>query len=203
HAAVDPARGISQLARFARVPQPGAGAVCRAHGRPDFAGRCDRFPAPGPAPGLCLAGSWPGTGRHASGAGPGAGHRARNRHATAAPVRARGLGRAVARTHSNPGQRSSARPCPASWVTQVTDSARLGGCNSSIVNHQGLPLMKTNVGTVDRILRIAIGIVLIGLAATGTVGWWGWLGIVPFATGLIGWCPPYAILGLSTCRMKS
>ncbi|HXD43297.1 MAG TPA: DUF2892 domain-containing protein [Ramlibacter sp.] len=63
--------------------------------------------------------------------------------------------------------------------------------------------MKTNVGTVDRILRIAIGIVLIGLAATGTVGWWGWLGIVPFATGLIGWCPPYAILGLSTCRMKS
>ncbi len=62
--------------------------------------------------------------------------------------------------------------------------------------------MKTNVGSIDRILRIAIGIVLIGLAATGTVGWWGWLGIVPFATGLIGWCPPYAILGWSTCKMK-
>jgi len=63
--------------------------------------------------------------------------------------------------------------------------------------------MKSNVGTVDRILRMAIGIVLIGLAATDSVGWWGWLGIVPFATGLIGWCPPYAILGLSTCKMKA
>ena len=63
--------------------------------------------------------------------------------------------------------------------------------------------MKTNVGTIDRILRITLGIVLIGLAATGTVGWWGWLGIVPFATGLVGWCPPYAILGLSSCKMKA
>jgi hypothetical protein len=61
--------------------------------------------------------------------------------------------------------------------------------------------MKSNVGGIDRILRIAIGIALIGLAATGSVGWWGWLGIVPLATGAIGWCPPYAILGLSTCKM--
>ncbi|HEX9719798.1 MAG TPA: DUF2892 domain-containing protein [Ramlibacter sp.] len=51
-------------------------------------------------------------------------------------------------------------------------------------------------------LRITLGIVLIGLAATGNVGWWGWLGIVPLATGLIGWCPPYAMLGLSTCKLR-
>jgi hypothetical protein len=62
--------------------------------------------------------------------------------------------------------------------------------------------MKSNVGGIDRILRIAIGIALIGLAATGSVGWWGWLGIIPLATGAIGWCPPYAILGLSTCKMR-
>jgi len=62
--------------------------------------------------------------------------------------------------------------------------------------------MKANVGGIDRILRITIGLVLIGLAATGTVGWWGWLGIVPLATGLVGWCPPYALLGLNTCRMR-
>lgn len=62
--------------------------------------------------------------------------------------------------------------------------------------------MKANVGGIDRILRITLGLVLIGLAATGTVGWWGWLGVVPLATGLVGWCPPYAILGLSTCRMR-
>ncbi len=62
--------------------------------------------------------------------------------------------------------------------------------------------MKPNVGGIDRILRITIGLVLIVLAATGTVGWWGWLGVVPLATGLAGWCPPYAMLGLSTCRMR-
>jgi hypothetical protein len=63
--------------------------------------------------------------------------------------------------------------------------------------------MKSNVGSIDRILRITLGLVLIVLAATGTVGWWGWLGIVPLATGLIGWCPPYAILGLSTCKTRN
>ena len=49
--------------------------------------------------------------------------------------------------------------------------------------------MKSNVGGIDRIIRIVAGVVLIALAATNTVGWWGWLGIVPLATGLIGWCP--------------
>jgi len=62
--------------------------------------------------------------------------------------------------------------------------------------------MKTNVGGIDRIARIVIGLVLIGLAATGTVGIWGWLGVVLLATGAIGWCPPYAIFGWNTCSTK-
>jgi hypothetical protein len=62
--------------------------------------------------------------------------------------------------------------------------------------------MTSNVGGIDRILRIVLGLVLIGLAATGTVGWWGWLGVVPLLTGAIGWCPPYAIMGFNTCAMK-
>lgn len=62
--------------------------------------------------------------------------------------------------------------------------------------------MKSNVGGIDRVLRIVVGLVLIGLAATGTVGWWGWLGVVPLATGALGWCPPYALLGFNTCAMK-
>lgn len=62
--------------------------------------------------------------------------------------------------------------------------------------------MKTNVGGLDRIARIAVGVVLVGLAATGTVGAWGWLGLLPLATGAIGWCPPYAMLGWSTCSTK-
>lgn len=62
--------------------------------------------------------------------------------------------------------------------------------------------MKSNVGGIDRILRIVLGLVLIGLTVTGNVGVWGWLGVVPLATGAIGWCPPYAIFGFSTCAMK-
>ena len=60
--------------------------------------------------------------------------------------------------------------------------------------------MKKNVGGIDRTLRIVLGLVLIGLAASSTVGWWGYLGVVPLLTGLIGWCPPYALLGWNTCR---
>ena len=63
--------------------------------------------------------------------------------------------------------------------------------------------MKSNVGGIDRILRIFVGLVLIGLTFTGTVGVWGWLGVVPLATGALGWCPPYAIFGWSTCKVKN
>ena len=63
--------------------------------------------------------------------------------------------------------------------------------------------MTLNIGGTERIIRIIVGLVLVGLAATGTVGWWGWLGLVPLATGAIGWCPPYAIFGINTCSMKS
>ena len=63
--------------------------------------------------------------------------------------------------------------------------------------------MKSNVGGIDRMLRIVLGLVLIALAAAGTVGLWGWIGIVPLATGAIGWCPPYALFGWSTCAMKN
>ncbi|OGB15687.1 MAG: hypothetical protein A3E23_23240 [Burkholderiales bacterium RIFCSPHIGHO2_12_FULL_65_48] len=61
--------------------------------------------------------------------------------------------------------------------------------------------MKFNVGTIDRVLRILVGLVLIGLAATGTVGLWGWIGVVPLATGLFRFCPAYTLLGINTCPM--
>ena len=63
--------------------------------------------------------------------------------------------------------------------------------------------MKTNVGGIDRIARVVVGLVLVGLAATGTLGVWGWLGLVPLVTGLVGWCPPYAMLGWSTYAAKN
>ncbi len=62
--------------------------------------------------------------------------------------------------------------------------------------------MKANVGTIDRVLRITAGLTLIGLAATGTIGLWGWIGVVPLATGTFRFCPAYLPFGLSTCSMK-
>ena len=61
--------------------------------------------------------------------------------------------------------------------------------------------MKANVGGIDRVARIVAGVVLIALAATGTVGVWGWIGVVPLATGLSGWCPAYLPFGLRTCKL--
>lgn len=62
--------------------------------------------------------------------------------------------------------------------------------------------MKTNQASFERVLRVLAGLVLIALAWTGTVGLWGWIGLVPLATGLIGWCPAYTLLGINTCPMK-
>lgn len=63
--------------------------------------------------------------------------------------------------------------------------------------------MKTNVGGIDRILRIVLGLALIALTLTGTIGAWGWIGIVPVLTGALSTCPLYTMLGFSTCPMKS
>ncbi len=66
--------------------------------------------------------------------------------------------------------------------------------------------MSTNVGTVDRILRIIVGLGLIafaipfGFPQTGW-NWLGWIGVVPLITGLVGNCPAYSVLGFSTCRL--
>jgi NADH:ubiquinone oxidoreductase subunit 4 (subunit M) len=69
------------------------------------------------------------------------------------------------------------------------------------INHRRIT-MKINVGGVDRIIRIIAGLALIGLAATGTVGVWGYIGVVPLLTGVFKFCPGYALFGLSTCPME-
>jgi hypothetical protein len=63
-------------------------------------------------------------------------------------------------------------------------------------------MIKTNEGSLDRALRVAAGLALIGLSATGTVGMWGYIGVVPLLTGAIGWCPLYTLLGINTCPMR-
>ncbi|MDR2239088.1 MAG: DUF2892 domain-containing protein [Zoogloeaceae bacterium] len=61
--------------------------------------------------------------------------------------------------------------------------------------------MNSNVGGIDKILRIIVGAALIIWALTGGP-MWAWIGIIPLATGLMGWCPLYRIVGLNTCPMK-
>ena len=62
--------------------------------------------------------------------------------------------------------------------------------------------MTKNVGTLDRVIRLIIGLVIIGLGVAFQ-SWWGLIGIIPLATAGIGWCPPYALLGFSTCKVKA
>jgi hypothetical protein len=62
--------------------------------------------------------------------------------------------------------------------------------------------MQTNVGTIDRILRAVIGLALIALTWAGTIGVWGWIGVVPLLTAALGFCPLYTMLGFSSCPMK-
>jgi len=57
-----------------------------------------------------------------------------------------------------------------------------------------------NVGTFDRAARIGTGMLLLGLAATGTIGPWGYAGAIPLLTGTTGICPIYSLFGFSTCR---
>lgn len=59
--------------------------------------------------------------------------------------------------------------------------------------------MKQNIGKYERIVRIVVGLGILSLAFVGPQTAWGYIGVLPILTGLTGWCPPYALLGISTC----
>ncbi|HSW19673.1 MAG TPA: DUF2892 domain-containing protein [Ramlibacter sp.] len=59
--------------------------------------------------------------------------------------------------------------------------------------------MKTNIGALDRALRIGIGLLLLTLTLTETIGLWGYIGLLPLVTGLVATCPLYSLLGVRTC----
>ena len=62
--------------------------------------------------------------------------------------------------------------------------------------------MKSNVGQTEKILRILAGVVIIAIGVVMN-SWWGAVGLVPLLTGLINWCPAYAIFGISTCKVNN
>jgi len=60
--------------------------------------------------------------------------------------------------------------------------------------------MRKNIHPVERAVRVIVGLGIVSLVFVGPQTPWAWLGLVPVATGLVGWCPPYALLGISTCK---
>ncbi len=63
--------------------------------------------------------------------------------------------------------------------------------------------MVQNVGTIDRLIRAIAGLIVLSFIFVGPKTLWGLLGLIPLGTALIGWCPPYAMLGINTCSTKS
>lgn len=59
-----------------------------------------------------------------------------------------------------------------------------------------------NEGTIDRALRVVVGLAVLSLVFVGPQTAWGWVGLVPLATGLLGFCPLYSILGINTCSLR-
>lgn len=62
-----------------------------------------------------------------------------------------------------------------------------------------MAVLTINEHWIERFARVGLGLLLIALAVGGTIGAWGYVGVVPLATGLTGWCPLYSLLGISTC----
>jgi hypothetical protein len=62
--------------------------------------------------------------------------------------------------------------------------------------------MTKNIHPVERVVRVVVGLALVSMAFVGPSNLWFLIGVVPIATGLMGWCPPYALLGISTCPKK-
>ena len=59
-----------------------------------------------------------------------------------------------------------------------------------------------NEGSIDRALRVILGLVVLSLVFVGPQTAWGWIGLVPLVTGLVGFCPLYSVLGISTCSIR-
>jgi hypothetical protein len=62
--------------------------------------------------------------------------------------------------------------------------------------------MMSNLGKKDRVIRVTVGVILIGLTLSGTIGVWGWLGLVLIVTALLSFCPVYTFLGVNSWGKK-
>lgn len=87
------------------------------------------------------------------------------------------------------------------WICAAINPSLESSLQPGSLIYEGT-VMKTNVGSIDRAIRIAAGVALIAGAFSGVIGVWGWLGVIPLATGIVGFCPAYLPFGFNTCSMK-
>jgi hypothetical protein len=87
-------------------------------------------------------------------------------------------------------------------VRYPLESSAVGSNSARILGEVSVlgDTMKQNVHNIERIVRIIVGLAIVSLVFIGPQSAWGWLGLIPLATGIIGWCPPYALFGFSTCK---
>lgn len=78
--------------------------------------------------------------------------------------------------------------------------AHLAIVHSSLQAIEDKTMGSLNVGNVDRMLRVLLGLALLGLTLAGTIGWWGYIGVIPLVTGLSARCPVYSVLGITTTQ---
>ena len=86
-------------------------------------------------------------------------------------------------------------------LVPVTESGAVRAMNP--LTETSMSLLARNVGTIDRTLRVIVGIILIAMVFFGPQTSWGWIGLVPLITGIIGSCPAYRLFGLRTCPISS
>jgi hypothetical protein len=97
---------------------------------------------------------------------------------------------------------SIGRPIGSGTIRNEASSAELH-CSDATNLDKDMNMSFRNEGNVDRALRVIIGLAVISLVFVGPKTPWGWLGAIPAVTGLAGWCPLYALLGINTCGAKS
>jgi hypothetical protein len=75
---------------------------------------------------------------------------------------------------------------------------KIGLINTTFIGREAV--MKQNIHNIERVIRVVLGLIILSLIFVGPKSLWGLVGILPILTGLIGWCPPYQLLGISTCK---
>lgn len=135
---------------------------------------------------------------------PGIGRLSRRRTGQGGP---KGQGTSARKLHGACGQSTASTVNPhlpenPGVPSRAVELARATTAWTHSLRSEHEPPMQSNVGTIDRTLRVLLGVALLALVFVGPKTPWGWVGVVPLVTGLIGTCPLYSLIGVRTCAAR-